>query len=197
MDIVQVRPPIPAPLFIPRSLCPGVLFHLNDLKRNAHIPAGGSQACHNRSGLRSKAKINGSMAVWGRRLPWELSAGQGCCGEQVAAVLGSHAHPAPALGSEGSFLSAAPPSLPAQWAPVPCCSHPLDNPPFSVGLHCSSRKSPWDPQSTVLPPSDASQEVPPFYSCLFGFHQSSPRERQEVWPASWGSAPYRFFSPRG
>lgn len=97
-----------------------------------------------------------------------------------AGLLGSHAHPVPALRSEGRL-----PLCSAPFPPYPlgACALLLTSLALLPFLCCSSRKSPWDPQSTVLPPSDACQEVPPFYPCLSGFHQSSLPERQEVWSA--------------
>lgn len=143
------------------------------------------------------------MASEARPRQTEWLCGEGGCLRnslpgRAAAVLGSHAHLAPAPGSEGPVSLLQPP-LPSQLpghlflAAYSLWTSFL----FSAGLHyCSSRKSSRDLQSTVLPPSDAFQEVP-LYPCLFGFHQSSLLERQEVWSASWGSAPYRFLPLRG
>lgn len=110
--------------------------------------------------------------------------GRAAIGSQLSQGRKATPTPAPVPESEATSYLSCCPSHPPPPFPPNLAAHSFWTPfLFSAGFH-SSKKSPWNPQSPVSRPSESSQEIPPFYPRLFGFHQSSPLGKGERfdWP---------------
>lgn len=147
--------------------------------------------CHNRSSLRSKAKIN---AAW-------LCGEGGCLGNSPPGRVAGKPRPPSTCSQVDRKASLC--SAPFPPCPVGACVLLFTSfGPPSVSLLGSTtaplESPPGIPKAQCYPLQTLPRKSLPFTLASLGSTKVPwQEERQEVWSAIRGSAPYRFFSPRG